>query len=153
MGVLTDLDLTHEVTPFMLPVDDVVTSLLVDPRSASPRLADNLWVRVVDVPGALAARRYAADVDVVLHVTDARLPDNAGRWRLRAEAFGAATAERTDDAADVSLDVRELGAAYLGGTSLAALGAAGLVTEHSPTRSRASAAFGWPVAPVCSWVF
>ncbi len=153
-GVLTDLDLTHEVTPFMLPVDDVVTSLLVDPRSASPRLADNLWVRVVDVPAALAARRYAADVDVVLHVTDARLPDNGGRWRLRAAAFGVAVAERTEDAADLSLDVRELGAAYLGGTSLAALGAAGLVTEHSPgALARASAAFGWPVAPVCSWVF
>ncbi|CPU67309.1 Conserved hypothetical protein (GNAT acetyltransferase?) [Mycobacteroides abscessus] len=152
--MLTDLDLTHEVTPFMLPVDDVVTSLLVDPRSASPRLADNLWVRVVDVPGALAARRYAADVDVVLHVTDERLPDNAGRWRLRAEAFGPATAERTDDAADLSLDVRELGATYLGGTSLAALGAAGLVTEHSPgALARTSAALGWPVAPVCSWVF
>lgn len=153
-GVLTDLDLTHEVTPFMLPVDDVVTSLLVDPRSASPRLADNLWVRVVDVPAALTARRYAADVDVVLHVTDGRLPHNAGRWRLRAGAFGDATAERTEDAADLSLDVRELGAAYLGGTSLAALGAAGLVTEHSPgALARAGAAFGWPVAPVCSWVF
>ncbi|NDO91365.1 GNAT family N-acetyltransferase [Cellulosimicrobium composti] len=153
-GVLTDLDLTHEVTPFMLPVDDAVTSLLVDPRSASPRLADNLWVRVVDVAAALAARRYPADVDVVLHVTDARLPLNAGHWRLRATAFGEATVERTEDAADLSLDVRELGAAYLGGTSLAALGAAGLVTAHSAgALARASAAFGWPVAPVCSWVF
>ncbi|NEB07004.1 sterol carrier protein domain-containing protein, partial [Streptomyces sp. SID13726] len=136
-----------------LPGDDVVTSLLVDPRSASPRLADNLWVRVVDVPAALSARRYAADVDVVVHVTDARVPDNAGRWRLRAPAFGDAVAERTEDAADLSLDVRELGAAYLGGTSLAALAAAGLVTEHSPgALARASAAFGWPLAPVCSWV-
>lgn len=153
-GVLTDLDLTHEVTPFMLPVDDVVTSLFVDPRSAAPRLADNLWVRVVDVAAALAARRYAADVDLVVHVTDARLQDNAGHWRLRASAFGAARAERTEDAADLSLDVRELGAAYLGGTSLAALAAAGLVVEHTPgALARASTAFGWPVAPVCSWVF
>src|SRR5690606_41539964 len=112
-----DRALTHAVTPSMLPVDDVVTSLLVDPRSASPRLADNLWVRVVDVAAALAARRYAADVDVVLHVTDDRLPDNAGHWRLRATAFGEATVVRAEDAGDISLDVRVLGAAYLGGTA------------------------------------
>lgn len=153
-GVLTDLDLSHEVTPFMIPVDDPLTQLLVDPRSASPRLADNLWVRVVDVAAALAARRYATDVDVVLHVTDASLPDNAGRWRVRADAFGTARAGRTDDAADLSLDVRELGAAYLGGVTLASLAVAGFVTEHTPgALAGASAAFSWPVAPVCSWVF
>lgn len=153
-GVLTDLDLTHEVVPFVLPVDDVVTHLLVDPRSASPRVADNLWVRVVDVAGALAARRYASDVDVVVHLTDDRLADNAGHWRVRADAFGPAQAARTDDAADLSLDVRELGAAYLGGVTLAELAAAGLVAEHTPgALARTSAAFSWPVAPVCSWVF
>uniref|UniRef100_UPI000B18468B sterol carrier protein domain-containing protein n=1 Tax=Cellulosimicrobium cellulans TaxID=1710 RepID=UPI000B18468B len=153
-GVLTDLDLSHEVTPFMIPVDDVLTHLLVDPRPASPRLADNLWVRLVDVPAALAARRYAADVDVVLHVRDARLPGNEGRWRVRADAFGEARATGTDEPADLSLDVRDLGAAYLGGTTLASLAAAGFVTEHAPgTLAAASAAFSWPVAPVCSWVF
>ncbi|MFC8921403.1 enhanced intracellular survival protein Eis [Cellulosimicrobium sp. NPDC057127] len=153
-GVLTDLDLSHEVTPFMIPADDALTHLLVDPRSASPRLADNLWVRVVDVPAALAARRYAADVDVVLHVHDARVPANEGRWRVRAAAFGEAWAGRTDDPADLTLDVRELGAAYLGGVTLASLAAAGFVAEHAPgTLAAASAAFAWPVAPVCSWVF
>jgi len=153
-GVLTDLDLSHEVTPFVLPVDDVLVHLLVDPRAATPRVADNLWVRVVDVAAALAARRYATDVDLVLHVTDDRVPENAGRWRVRADAFGPANAARTDDAADLSLDVRELGAAYLGGVSLAALAAAGLVAEHEHgALARASSAFAWPVAPVCSWVF
>ncbi|WP_265523099.1 GNAT family N-acetyltransferase [Oerskovia flava] len=153
-GVLTDLDLTSEVEPFVLPVDDVVTHLLVDPRAAAPRVADNVWVRVVDVPAALAGRRYAADVDVVLHVTDARVAQNAGHWRVRAEGFGPARSERTDDAADLSLDVRELGSAYLGGVSLTSLAAAGLVTEHRPgALAHAAAAFSWPVAPVCSWVF
>ncbi|MCK9795727.1 GNAT family N-acetyltransferase [Isoptericola sp. 4D.3] len=153
-GVLLDLDLMSSTEPFLLPVDDAVTSLLVDPRAAAPRVADNVWVRVVDVRAALAGRRYQADVDVVLGVADARLPDNAGSWRLRAPAFGEATCERTDDAPDVELDVRELGAAYLGGTSLAALAEAGLVTERTPgTLARASAALGWPLAPACGWVF
>lgn len=161
-GALLDLDLTNEVSPFVLPVDDVVTQLLVNLRGAVPRTPDNLWVRVVDVAQALAGRRYAADVDVTLAVTDTRLPANAGVYRLQAEAFGPATVERVDpefDAPELSLDVRELGAAYLGGKSLAALAAAGLVTVHPrPGRrpgvlARASTAFGWPVAPASSWVF
>ena len=111
---------------------------------------------VVDVPAALAGRRYAGDVDVTLAVADTRLPANAGVYRLRAEAFAPATVERlaTDTSADLSLDVRELGAAYLGGTSLATLAAAGLLTVHRPeSLAPASAAFGWPVAPGSSWVF
>ncbi|MFC7878194.1 enhanced intracellular survival protein Eis [Isoptericola sp. NPDC057391] len=153
-GVLLDLDLMSSTDPFLLPVDDAVMSLLVDPRAAGARVTDNVWVRVVDVPGALAGRRYQADVDVVLGITDARLPDNAGSWRLRSTAFGPASCERTDDAPDLELDVRELGAAYLGGTSLASLAGAGLVSERAPgALARASAAFGWPVAPGCGWVF
>jgi predicted acetyltransferase len=161
-GALLDLDLTNEVTPFILPVDDVVTQLLVNLRAAGPRTPDNLWVRLVDVAAALAGRQYAADVDVTLAVTDARLPANAGVYRLQAEAFGPASVERVDpefEAPELSLDVSELGAAYLGGTSLAALAAAGLVTDHTRpgpaggVLARASTAFGWPVAPGASWVF
>ncbi len=154
---LLDLDLTSTVEGPMLAVDDALPQLLVDPREAVARLRDNLWVRLLDVPVALAARRYAAPLDVVLAVTDDRLPANAGSWRLRtspADAPGehVATVEATRDAADVTLDVRELGAAYLGGRSLAALRTAGLATEHRLGMLAAtSTAFGWPVAPVCSW--
>ncbi len=152
--VLLDLDLTSVVAPFMLPVDDVVTHLLVDRRAAVPRLMDNLWVRLVDVRAALAGRRYMADVDVVIGVRDARLPANTGAWHLRGSAFEPAVCERSDTEPDLDLDVRELGAAYLGGTSLAALAAAGLVTERTPgALARTAAAFTWPVAPGASWVF
>jgi hypothetical protein len=62
--------------------------------------------------------------------------------------------ERTDAPAEIAVDVRELGAAYLGGTSLLELAAAGLVTEVRPGALRdASVAFGWPVAPGASWIF
>jgi len=96
---------------------------------------------------------------VVLEVTDTRLPANAGRWRLvtgEAEADGtfAATVVRTHEAADLRLDVRELGAAYLGGRSLAAQARAGLVVEETPgALQSAAAAFLWPVAPFCSYVW
>ncbi len=66
----------------MLPLDDPLLALLVDPRGALPRLGDNLWVRLLDVPTALTARRYCAPVDAVLEVSDDLLPANAGRCRL-----------------------------------------------------------------------
>ncbi len=91
---------------------------------------------------------------MVLEVTDARLPHNAGRWRVTAEAFGGARVERTDAQADLALDVRELGSAYLGGTTLTELAGAGLVTElRAGALREASVAFGWPVAPGSSWIF
>lgn len=152
-GVLLDLDLMSTVETWLLAPDDPISHLLVDVRAAEPRLVDNVWVRLLDVPRALATRRYQAPVDVVLEVRDDRLPDNAGRWRLVGGPDDAEVTATGEDP-DLSLDVRELGAAYLGGTSLAGLAAAGLVTIHRPAAlPAAAAAFGWPLAPVCSWVF
>ncbi|MBC7290551.1 MAG: GNAT family N-acetyltransferase [Actinotalea sp.] len=151
-GVLLDLDLMATTEAWVLQ-DDPLLHLLVDLRSAEPRLTDNVWVRLLDVPAALASRRYATEVDVVLAVRDDLLPANARHWRLRGGPDGAVV-DATDAPADLELDVRELGAAYLGGSSLAALAAAGLVTEARPgSLARAATAFGWPVAPGCSWVF
>jgi predicted acetyltransferase len=158
-SVLLDLDLTATVESPMLAVDDALLDLVVDRRAPVPKLTDNLWVRLLDVPVALAGRRYSAPVDVVLDVRDARLPANAGRWRLTTGRVGAdgtwdASVIATPDPADLALDVRELGGAYLGGRSLVAYGRAGLVTEHRPGALQTTgAAFVSTLAPVCSWVF
>ena len=56
--------------------------------------------------------------------------------------------ERTDAPADLALDVRELAAVYLGGTTLAALRQATLVTELRPgAAAAASPAFATCLAP------
>jgi predicted acetyltransferase len=152
-GRLTDLDLTRRVRTDMRPVDDALLHLLVDVRAAQAKVSDGLWVRLVDAGAALTRRRYSRDVDVVLEVEDVLCPWNAGRWRLSGGADGA-TCERTDDAADLLLDVQGLGAAYLGGQTLRTLAAAGRVQELRPgTLEAASAAFAWPVQPYCGWVF
>jgi len=151
---LLDFDLTTEVTTNALALDDPLLSMLLDIRAARPVMHDNVWVRVLDVAQALSGRRYAADVDVVLEVSDDLVPANTGRWRLSAAAFGHATVERTDDEPDLSLDIRELGAAYLGGIRLSQLADSGLVGVHSAAAlDRATAAFGWTQLPVASWVF
>ena len=104
-------------------------------------LSDGLWIRLVDVGKALAQRRYACPVDVVIEVTDELCPQNQGRWRLAAAAASvpsgfSGTCERTTAPADLALPVRALGAAYLGGTRLGQLAAAGLVTEVTPGSRR-----------------
>jgi len=152
-GVLLDLDLMGSVEVGLLALDDPLWHLLVDPRAARPRISDNLWVRLLDVPTALAERRYAAPVDLVLEVTDTRLQANTGRWHLVGGPDDATVTAATREP-DLVVDVRELGSAYLGGVSLESLAAAGLVTEVTPGAvRRAAVAFGWPVAPVCSWIW
>lgn len=118
---LLDLDLTSKVTFWARRLDDPLLWWAGGPRSAGLRIYDSLWLRLVDLPRALSDRGYACACDVVLDVTDELCPWNAGRWRLRVTASGAATCERTEDDADVELPVAALGAAYLGGRPLSAM--------------------------------
>ena len=126
----TDFDLTSRSQVLRVPTDSPLLTWLVDSRSVKPVRLDELWLRIVDVDRALAARGYGQPVDVVLAVTDEVCPWNAGSWRLVGGPQGA-TCEPTDGAPDLSLDVRELGAALAGGSTLAAAHRAGLVQEHT----------------------
>lgn len=147
-STLADLDLMSTVVTDVRPVDDPLLHLLVDLRRAKVTLSDALWLRVVDLPAALTARTYAAQVDVVLEVADDLLAANAGRWHLRSEADGTgATCERTDARAALRMDVRDLGALYLGGQNLSQLVAAGQVEVLDDALVLPTArAFGWHVA-------
>lgn len=162
-------DLVTEFRAQVRPVDDPVLYLLADPRRLRPTIADGLWVRLVDVSAALGQRRYACPMDAVIEVTDGLCGWNQGRWRLTAGRPGgpaaathtggeppgfAATCEPTSAAADIALPVSALGAAYLGGTRLGALAAAGQATELRPGAVAAlSAAMSWDPAPWCPQIF
>jgi predicted acetyltransferase len=151
--LLLSIDLARTTSYPMAAVDEPLVHLVDEPRRLNGQFLDSLWVRLVDLPRALTTRRYATTVDVVVDVTDALLPENAGRWRLTAGPDGASCTP-ADSPADLACDVRELGAAYLGGVSLAALGAAGRVREHTPgSLAAASAAFGWHRLPSAPEVF
>jgi predicted acetyltransferase len=144
---LLDIDLTRHVEARFLALDEPLLHLVDEPRRLGPQLRDALWLRIVDLPGALAARRYATPIDVVLDVTDPMLPGNTGRWRLTGGP-DRATCTPTTDPADLSGTVLELGAAYLGGPTLASLAAAGRIRELTPgALHRASTAFGWHRLP------
>jgi predicted acetyltransferase len=145
---LLSLDLVRRVRWWNQPADSALPHLLTDPRQARTTVTDALHLRVVDVAVALAGRRYLAPLDVVIELSDRELAHNAGRWRLRAGP-DSASCERTDAAPDLSMDVEALGAAYLGGTSLTSLAAAGRVNGTPDAMRSASVAFGWDVQPWC----
>ncbi len=129
---LVDFDLMGTVSLPQVGSDDALWHWLPGPRGASDAHPyDNLWIRLVDLPGAMGARGYEADCDVVVDVTDDLLPDNAGTWRLTVSG-GEAKATRTTQPADVVLDIARLGAAWLGWGNLVAMQRAGVVAEERP---------------------
>ncbi|MET7618955.1 GNAT family N-acetyltransferase [Streptomyces sp. NPDC005408] len=144
---LFDIDLTVQVVTRNRPVDDPLLHLVNDVRRCEVRVRDSMFVRLVELGAALEARTYQTPVDVVFDVTDDFCPWNAGRWRLTGDHKGA-SCKRTEDDADLALSVRELGSAYLGGISLAALAGAGRVQELRPgALAEASVAFASDIAP------
>jgi predicted acetyltransferase len=135
------------------PIDDATALALVDGRHVVlVDRWDHVWLRLLDVPAALAARRYAAPVDLVIEVDD---PGGytSGRFRLEGGPDGAVCA-RADAEPDLAVRVAALGAVYLGGTGWARLAAAGWVDERTPGAiARAAAAFAAARAPWCAMTF
>ncbi|WP_329288688.1 GNAT family N-acetyltransferase [Streptomyces sp. NBC_01455] len=109
--------------------DDLLPDFLPDPRAARiTTQADWLWVRILDVVRAMEARTYAGSGTLVLDVTDGD-GLSAGRYRLDAGPDGAVCAP-TGQSADLTLDVRELSALWLGEASAVRLAALGRVREE-----------------------
>jgi predicted acetyltransferase len=134
---LLDMDWKATLKAYLLPIDHPLLHQLVYPRRMQLRVGDGLWVRLVDVPAALAARSYGGDGAIVLNVRDAFLRENEGCWRL--EGGGV---ERTDEEPDLELDVGELGSVYLGGFTFGELARAGVVREaRAGAAARADAIF------------
>ncbi len=147
---LLSIDLAKTASYDFGGLDEPLQYMVDEPRKLGRRYADALWVRLVDLPAALEARRYATQVDVVLEVTDPILEANSGRWRLTGGP-DKASCVRTDDAPDLACSITDLGAAYLGGTRLSTLATAGRVRQF--TDNLPSTAFGWHREPSALEVF
>ncbi|OBB29284.1 hypothetical protein A5792_20820 [Mycolicibacterium peregrinum] len=109
---LLGMDLMEKVSIWTHP-GDPLPYLLANPRLVRvTSSSDDLWIRIMNIPVALEARRYQADLDVVLEVADGFRGDG-GRFALRIRD-GGARCTPTDAPADVELDLDVLGSLYLG---------------------------------------
>jgi predicted acetyltransferase len=153
---LFDTDLVRTVRALRVPVPFPLQLVVAEPRALGLLVKDGLWLRLVDLPAALAGRTYGATDALVVEVSDAFCSWNEGRWHIdaRAGAGAAIGVERTDAAPDLLLDTTELAAMYLGGTRATDLAFAGRITEVTPgALLRADALFTGDSAPWCVSMF
>ncbi len=147
---LLGLDLIDRVVFWMLPVDDPLPWLLADRRAMRvTAVHDETWLRIIDVPAALSARRYVGDGAVTIAVNDPLLQHNSARFNIRSDG-----AETTDSPPQLEVDVEGLSALLLGGTSWRDLAVAGLARAHDPAAlAVADQLFAWPDAPHAGFFF
>ncbi|OKK16205.1 acetyltransferase [Streptomyces sp. CB00455] len=124
-------DLVDQVVFKHFPPDHPLRWQLAD-FNASQLSGDTdwLWVRLLDVPGALTARGWFTDGELVLDVDDPFLGER-DRYLLTVRN-GKADCVPTEREPDLSLDVRDLGSVYLGGTAPSTLVRAGHIRAHRP---------------------
>ncbi|MGO4144279.1 GNAT family N-acetyltransferase [Paenarthrobacter sp. YAF11_1] len=129
---LGSIDLIDEVTWAEAPVDDPLAWALEDPRCIeASEVRDMLWLRILDTPAALQARRFASAGRLVLEVADP-LSLAGGTWVLESDGGAAAVVtEAAGQSPDLSMDVTDLASIYLGAVSPVTLAAAGRIHEKT----------------------
>jgi len=144
---LCEIDWVRTVKAGARGVDDPLPLFLEDGRAATAvDRFDCIWARILDVPGTLGQRRSTQAGAAVVEVVDP-YGHAAGRWRLELAPDGAEVTSTTE-AADVTLPVSSLGAAYLGGQSVHRLHEAGWLDEGTPGGvDRLGALLATPTAP------
>jgi predicted acetyltransferase len=147
-----DVDLIEYIEAWNQPLDDPIFFWLADPRRIECSLRDALWLRLVDVPEALAARAYTVPGRLVFELADQHCPWNAGRYELEASERGA-QCKRTKAEPELRLGASELAAAYLGGNRLQTLARAGRVSGSPEALRRADQLFAWDPLPWCPEIF
>ena len=145
---LHGIDLVRRVSAPIFDPSSSLSLVVRDPRALGLRVGDGLWLRLVDVDAALRARSYKPGASVVIEVRDELCTWNAGRYRVGDDAG------RTEDTADLALDVAELASAYLGAYDFHSLARAGLVEERvDGAVEAATILFRTDVPPFCPEVF
>lgn len=136
------------------PIDDSLPWALTNARSYKITAShDHLWLRILDVPAALASRPYAHDGALVLRVTD-QLGLAAGTFGLRAASGSAAIERLADEAdADLELDVSTLSSLFLGGVPVRRLAEAGRITGDPAALGIMAGLFAVDVLPYCETGF
>ncbi len=150
------IDLVRVTRAADRPVDELLPHLLVDPRAVQTGPVDDfLWLRVLDVPGALAARRYLGCGTLVLRVEDplglagANVRLHVAPQRCGADGWVCAEVTTTDAEPDVVLPVGELGSLLLGGTSAVALRRAGRIAATPAAAWTLETLMAAPEQPWC----
>lgn len=145
---ILDIDLADRVEAGSRPRSEPLEHLLADARALQSTLWDGLWIRLVDVRAALAARTYGVPGRLSIEVSDPFCEWNRGVWTLEAGADGARCSPGGD--ADLALSAADLATVYLGDSTFHGLLWAGHLAERRAGAARlADSMFASPVVPWC----
>lgn len=134
---LLSMDLIGTLRASELAVDEPLWWMIADQRAARITLRDHEYLRILDVPAALAARAYDTDDTIALEVDDP-LEIAGGTFVLTTDAASGTDVAVVDDPPVgiplVRLGVAELGTLLLGGASATTLARAGRIETSEPER-------------------
>ncbi len=149
---LSRVDLTDQIVNWNDPIDRPFDFWLKNPRLASRKAGDALYVRLVDVQHSLRGRAYSADGALSVRVVDSVCPWNEGTFRLSVTG-GVATVDPITTPPDIEMGAASLASVYLGDRSVAELARVGLVVGDPQSIDLASRMFHWHVAAYCQEMF
>lgn len=152
-GYLTNIDLFPKLEWWNSPVDDPLPFDVIDPRRVERKLADGLWIRLLDIPVALESRAYGVDGTLLIGVDDPFRPDNTGIYSLTVESGEAKCGRVEEVEPDVECGVDVLGHLYLGGGDAYGMAHAGRIRGDGPAVSTLHRLFRTDRAPWCPEVF
>ncbi len=150
-SLVCSVDLFPNVEADMLPADFELPMQVANPRMVQRRILDGLYVRILDVPGALEARGYSVDDSLVLEIEDT-MGVAGGKFRLEVSHEGAMCGA-TSDEADLKLDVATLSSLYLGADGAGPLHRVGKIEGDIHAVRRFDAAMRSDIAPSCPEMF
>ncbi|MDQ1128043.1 GNAT family N-acetyltransferase [Microbacterium sp. SORGH_AS_0888] len=148
-----ELDLVQIVHAGQQSIDEPVLWMISDRRAATVRLVDHHYVRIIDVPAVLQARRYRRRGRVLLEVTDP-LGIAAGRYVLTVDDDGTAVVApagaRATATVTLEAGIDALSALVLGQVSARTLAAGGRL--RTSDAGAVADLFGWePSARLSYW--
>lgn len=125
---LLGVDLIDTITVYYRPTDDPIDEMLVNKSALRGERDDELWLRIVDVPAALAGRTYGVAAPIIVEVVDSLLPSNSGRYRIGPQGI-----ERTAEEPELTVTAEVLAMLYLGTFRATALAGIGRITVTDPS--------------------
>lgn len=144
-----DVDLIATISADMRPLEEPLRFLLADSRQPNTTIGDGIWLRLVNVAAALAARRYWSEGRLRIRVHDDFCSWNQGDFELESGP-DAASCGSTSKPPDLEMSAADLAAVYLGGNRFSLLHQAGRILEHRPEAvNRADAMFSSDRGPWC----
>ena len=147
---LQRFDLVREVVWPVVPADDPLPHLVLEPRMLGLNARDGILGRIVDLPRALPQRPYGAEDTLTFEVLDDMCAWNAGRWQM--ETSGAETLlRRTGAEPQVTMPVQTLAMLAFGQISATEAARMGRLDAHDPdTLERWDAVMRTRYRPFCA---